>query len=42
MGTFTAQDIHIIGFSLGAQIAGLSANHLNQKVKRITGCYSRI
>ncbi|XP_065355472.1 pancreatic lipase-related protein 2 [Calliphora vicina] len=36
-GIYTAEDIHLIGFSLGAQIAGLASNHLNYKVKRITG-----
>ncbi|XP_023300969.2 pancreatic lipase-related protein 2-like, partial [Lucilia cuprina] len=34
---YSPDDIHLIGFSLGAQIAGLSANHLNYRVKRITG-----
>uniref|UniRef100_A0A1I8PL45 Lipase domain-containing protein n=1 Tax=Stomoxys calcitrans TaxID=35570 RepID=A0A1I8PL45_STOCA len=36
-GIYTPQMIHIIGFSLGAQIAGLAANDLNFKVNRITG-----
>ena len=30
-------DIHIIGFSLGGQVAGLAANYLNTKIGRITG-----
>ncbi|XP_034471965.1 pancreatic triacylglycerol lipase [Drosophila innubila] len=29
--------IHIIGFSLGGQLAGQTANHLKRKLKRITG-----
>lgn len=34
---YTPKDIHLVGFSLGGQIAGLAANHMNFKVKRITG-----
>jgi pimeloyl-ACP methyl ester carboxylesterase len=36
---FTLDDIHVIGFSLGAQTAGMIANFLtkNRKLKRITG-----
>uniref|UniRef100_A0A1I8PI98 Lipase domain-containing protein n=2 Tax=Stomoxys calcitrans TaxID=35570 RepID=A0A1I8PI98_STOCA len=30
-------DIHMIGFSLGAQVAGQTANYLNRRLKRITG-----
>lgn len=30
-------DIHIIGFSLGAQVAGQTANYVQRKLKRITG-----
>lgn len=37
MGLYTPEDIHLIGFSLGAQIAGLSANYMDFRVKRITG-----
>lgn len=36
---FTLESIHVIGFSLGAQTAGLIANYLKtgRKLKRITG-----
>lgn len=34
---YDMEDIHLIGFSLGAQIAGLSANYLQKKLRRITG-----
>lgn len=30
-------DIHVIGFSLGAQIAGMISNYINGKLERITG-----
>lgn len=30
-------NIHLIGFSLGAQIAGLTANHVQNQLRRITG-----
>ncbi|XP_054744405.1 inactive pancreatic lipase-related protein 1 [Anastrepha obliqua] len=36
-GIYTDRDIHLIGFSLGAQIAGLTANFANQPLRRITG-----
>ncbi|XP_017494544.1 PREDICTED: inactive pancreatic lipase-related protein 1-like [Rhagoletis zephyria] len=36
-GIYTASDLHLIGFSLGAQIAGLSANFIKQRLQRITG-----
>lgn len=36
-GIYTASDIHLIGFSLGAQIAGLTANFVKQRLRRITG-----
>lgn len=36
-GFFTPDDIHIIGFSLGSQIAGLTANFVKHKLKWITG-----
>ncbi|XP_017026113.1 pancreatic triacylglycerol lipase [Drosophila kikkawai] len=31
------ENIHIIGFSLGGQVAGQTANYLKRKLKRITG-----
>lgn len=36
---FTLDDIHVIGFSLGAQAAGMISNYLShiRKLKRITG-----
>jgi len=33
-------DIHIIGFSMGAHIAGYAGKRLEGKVHRITGMYS--
>ncbi|XP_030383959.1 inactive pancreatic lipase-related protein 1 [Scaptodrosophila lebanonensis] len=36
-GIYTRDHIHLIGFSLGAQVAGMSANYLKRKLKRITG-----
>ncbi|XP_039949734.1 inactive pancreatic lipase-related protein 1 [Bactrocera tryoni] len=36
-GIYMDKDIHLIGFSLGAQIAGLSANSVKQPLRRITG-----
>lgn len=36
-GVYGPNDIHIIGFSLGGQVAGLAANYLNTKIGRITG-----
>ncbi|ALC38226.1 CG34448, partial [Drosophila busckii] len=33
---YTAQQIHLIGFSLGAQVAGLVANHVHAPLARIT------
>lgn len=34
---YTKEDIHVIGFSLGAQTAGQIANYLTFKLPRITG-----
>lgn len=34
---YKPDQIHLIGFSLGAQVAGLSANHLDFKLSKITG-----
>lgn len=36
-GIYSERDIHLIGFSLGAQIAGLTANSVRQPLHRITG-----
>lgn len=37
---FTLDDLHIIGFSLGAQTAGMIANYVKSgKLKRITGVF---
>ncbi|KAH8271749.1 hypothetical protein KR044_003999, partial [Drosophila immigrans] len=36
-GIVQNDQIHIIGFSLGGQLAGQTANHLTRKLKRITG-----
>ena len=35
--SFNLNDIHIVGFSLGAQVAGKAGETLNSKVGRITG-----
>nr|XP_014092930.1 inactive pancreatic lipase-related protein 1 [Bactrocera oleae] len=35
-GIYMDKDIHLIGFSLGAQIAGLAANSVKQPLRRIT------
>ena len=34
---FTLDDIHIVGFSLGAQVSGKAGETLNGQVARITG-----
>lgn len=34
---FARNDIHLIGFSFGAQVAGLTANYVKEKLNRITG-----
>lgn len=34
---YTKDDLHVIGFSLGAQTAGMVANHVKTKLSRITG-----
>lgn len=31
------EDLHVIGFSLGAQVAGQTANYVKKKLLRITG-----
>ncbi|KAH8392070.1 hypothetical protein KR215_000091 [Drosophila sulfurigaster] len=36
-GLVQHDQIHIIGFSLGAHVAGQTANHVQRKLKRITG-----
>lgn len=36
-GSVNNNDIHLIGFSLGAQVAGQTANYVNQKLSHITG-----
>ncbi|XP_037958802.1 inactive pancreatic lipase-related protein 1 [Teleopsis dalmanni] len=36
-GIYRSEDVHIIGFSLGAQIAGITANYLRNRLRRITG-----
>lgn len=36
-GVVQNDDIHMIGFSLGAQVAGQTANYLKRKLQRITG-----
>lgn len=40
-GIYMDKDIHLIGFSLGAQIAGLAANSVKQPLRRITGVCER-
>ena len=35
--SFTLNDFHIVGFSLGAQVAGKAGAILNGKIARITG-----
>ncbi|XP_073822449.1 pancreatic triacylglycerol lipase-like [Musca autumnalis] len=35
-GIYTPKNIHIIGFSLGAQIAGLAANYMDFRIGKIT------
>ncbi|KAM7351880.1 pancreatic triacylglycerol lipase-like [Cochliomyia hominivorax] len=36
-GVVKNDDIHMIGFSLGAQVAGQTANYLKRRLRRITG-----
>lgn len=36
-GLVQNEDIHMIGFSLGAQTAGQTANYLKRRLQRITG-----
>ncbi|KAH8324417.1 hypothetical protein KR074_006986 [Drosophila pseudoananassae] len=36
-GIYKRQDIHLIGFSLGAQVAGMVANYVTEPLARITG-----
>ncbi|EDW54000.1 inactive pancreatic lipase-related protein 1 [Drosophila sechellia] len=36
-GISRREDIHLIGFSLGAQVAGMVANYVSQPLARITG-----
>lgn len=36
-GAVNNNDIHLIGFSLGAQVAGQTANYVKQKLSHITG-----
>ncbi|EDW75588.2 uncharacterized protein Dwil_GK23737 [Drosophila willistoni] len=36
-GIYKRSDIHLIGFSLGAQVAGMTANYVNDPLPRITG-----
>jgi len=38
-GAARLQDIHIIGFSLGAHVAGFAGKNTNGRVARITGLY---
>jgi hypothetical protein len=35
--SFSLNDIHIVGFSLGAQVAGKAGETLNSQLGRITG-----
>lgn len=39
-GIYRNEDIHIIGFSLGGQIAGLTGNYVQNKLSHITGMIS--
>ncbi|BFF94793.1 inactive pancreatic lipase-related protein 1 [Drosophila madeirensis] len=36
-GIYKREDIHLIGFSLGAQVAGMAANYVTEPLARITG-----
>ncbi|KAH8358359.1 hypothetical protein KR200_009186 [Drosophila serrata] len=36
-GIYRREEIHLIGFSLGAQVAGMVANYVSQPLARITG-----
>lgn len=36
-GIYTREQIHLIGFSLGAQVAGMVANYVREPLARITG-----
>lgn len=36
-GIVQNEDLHVIGFSLGAQVAGQTANYVKKKLQRITG-----
>lgn len=42
-GIFTLDDLHVIGFSLGAQTAGMISNYIKTgKLRRITGIYRNL